>query len=243
MCPYILAVFVLASGQQAVPAGGPPKRSEFLSPQEVEGEAKGALVTVLAYFAESDKDLKTLLMTRDELASKLKKLKDTGEAPRSVEKMKRDLSNEKAAVLTKQVSLVDALVPSDRFNTYQDAVQRPPDFRLARRSETKAEEARKAATELSRLLQFVDNDYRAVLKRVRSLESRDLKIQEALKLAEDATDKQTLQRKEKDIRHEIDAAGNAAIESRRALLRRLIDEINEDRGVPPVRLYWFSRDR
>lgn len=243
MCSYILAVIALVSGQKAVPDAGPSKTSECLSALEVEGEAKGALATLLVNLAASDMDLKKLLTIRDELVSKLKKLQDTGEAPRSLEKTKKDLSDAKEAVLKQQVKLVDGLVPRDTFSTLQDAVKRPPNVRWAYRGRTKAEETTIAATYVGGLIQFIDNDYRALLKNAYELESGRLKTEEGLKLAEDPTDRQRLQAKHKQILGLIAASTKAATERRKALLHRLIDELNEGRGVPPITLHSVLGDR
>jgi hypothetical protein len=237
---YLFAAIVVVTTQPALAADEQPKKPEFLSPQEVEGEAKRALVTVLGYFADSDKELKTFLMTRDGLVPKIKELKESGETPKTLEKTKKDRVEPKTAVLKQQASLVEGLVPPDGFNTHQNAVKRPPDYWVTLSPKTKEEGAKNAATYCSGLLQFIDKDHRAVLKRVHGLESDKAKFEKSLKLAEDPADKETLQKKLKDTQAKLDAEAKAAADSRRALLLRLVEELNEGRGVPPAKLYSTS---
>jgi hypothetical protein len=243
MKAFCLAVIVAFASQPALAAEKKPEKSEFLSPKEVEAEGKGALVTVLAYFAESDNDLKKLLEKRSDLAAKIKRFEDSGDAPNSLEKAKKDLSATKEAVLKQQVKLVVGMVPADQFDTLQAVVKRLPDARFVIRPKTKEEGAKNAAFFCSGLIQFMDKDHRDVLKRVHDVMVEKGKAEKTLKDADDPIDKEKLQKKLKDLQAKIESDTKAATESRHALIRRLIDELNEGRGVPPVKLHpVFDKD-
>lgn len=234
MRSYCLAIIIAVTSQSPLVA---EEKSEFLSPEEVEGEAKGALVTVLDYFAKNDKDLKDLIKERDDLAAKVKRLMGSGDAPKSLEKAKKDLTETKASVLNQQVKLVVGMVPPDQFNKLQNKAKRPPDIRFVIRPQTPEEGAKMDATYCSGLLQFADKDHRAILKRIEDLSAEKARLEKVLKDADDPTDKENLQKKLTENKTMTDSENRAAKESRDKLLRRFVDELNEAKGVPPIKLH------